>query len=379
MPAPIRIHAAQDHDALALILRRAASRPEAPAVWDGCSRPLSAGQLVSRVRAVAGGLVRHGFTPGEQLRLVMAPSITSVTLALATVLAGGSAVINLEDRAEPPLTPLQAAPHAWIAADSMTFVSAAETGLRADGQASDSVRHPPPGKQWIHVGAWLPGVPRSALSLRRLGSGVLLAAPAANCDQPAVIAVTSTGAVTHTRQELGIAVAWLGEQIGLTEVDTLLTDSLALGLAALVVGAQWRIGTAADGRRDLDRVSVVGTTPAALDAVGAALRSADSSAGVVVWDGPIEEQYTRSSSGERSLVVLSGREGLLPVALVRDTDLQAFEGPGALLGSVTPGVRVLIDDDRILTHRDRGSLTGRGVLDTGLRGYFAGARLVALP
>lgn len=370
-------------DALAGILAGAFAHPEAPALSDGNSRPLTVGQLATRVRAVAGGLSRQGFGEGEQLRLALSPSVTSVTLALAAVLTGGSAVLDPGGR---PHAGLSGTPNAWVAADSMALVSATlsrhsasrhpSTGNTA---ASASPHHGvgwPSPERTIHVGAWLPGVPRTALSLRRLASGAMFDAAVPTSDHPAVTVLKATGAITHTRADLGIAVRWLCRQVGLESVDRLVTDDPVLGLAALSAGAQWRIGSATPGRRDLAKVSLVGIAGHQVEQTCAALTAAGSTAGVVVRDGPISSELARRVVAERRLHVLSGREGLLPVAVVSGADLVSFDGPGALLGEVVPGVRVLIDGDRILTrgHRRDGSL---GALDTGLRGRFAGTTLIA--
>ncbi|MEJ7650561.1 MAG: hypothetical protein WKF57_16235 [Nakamurella sp.] len=370
-------------DALAGILAGAFVHPEAPALSDGTSRPLTVGQLASRVRAVAGGLSRQGFGEGEQLRLALNPSVTSVTLALAAVLTGGSAVLDPGGR---PHARLSGAPNAWVAADSMALVSATlsrhsasrhpSTGnTAANASPHHGVGWPSPDRT-IHVGAWLPGVPRTALSLRRLASGAMFDAAVPTSDHPAVTVLRTTGAVTHTRVDLGLAVRWLSRQVGLESVDRLVTDDPVLGLAALSAGAQWQIGSATPGRRDLVKVSLVGITGSQVEQTCAALTAAGSTAGVVVRDGPISSDLARHVVAERRLHVLSGREGLLPVAVVSGADLVSFDGPGALLGEVVPGVRLLIDGDRILTrgHRRDGSL---GAVDTGLRGRFAGTTLVA--
>lgn len=371
-------------DALAGILAGAFAHPEAPALSDGTSRPLTVGQLASRVRAVAGGLSRQGFGEGEQLRLALGPSVTSVTLALAAVLTGGSAVLDRGGRLHARLS---GTPNAWVAADSMALVSAtlsrhSSSSPHPSTGSTAASASPHPGVGWptpdrtIHVGAWLPGVPRTALSLRRLASGAMFDGTVPTSDHPAVTVLRTTGAVTHTRADLGIAVRWLSRQVGLESVDGLVTDDPVLGLAALSVGAQWRIGPAAPGRRDLAKVSLVGIAGSQVEQTCAALTAAGSTAGVVVRDGPISSDLARRVVAERRLFVLSGREGLLPVAVVSGADLVSFDGPGALLGEVVPGVRVLIDGDRILTrgHRRDGSL---GAVDTGLRGRFAGTTLVA--
>lgn len=373
-------------DALAQILAGAATTPDAPALSDGSARPLTVGQLASRVRAVAGGLSRQGFGEGEQLRLVLTPSVTSVTLALAAVLTGGSAVLDLAGRAGRLQSPSTAMPDAWVAADSMAFVSASlgrhsAPGPPAGGAATASASlHP--GAGWpspdrsIHVGAWLPGVPRTALSLRRLASGAMFDAALSRPDHPAVTVLRTAGAVTHNRADLGIAIPWLSRQVQLENVDRLVTDHLALGLAALSAGAHWRIGSATPGRRDLARVSLVGIPSCRLEQTCAALAAAGSAAAVVVSDGPISTDQVRRVTAERRLVVLSGREGLLPVAVATGAELASFDGPGSLLGSVVPGVRVLIDGDRILT-RGRRADGSAGVMDSRLRGHFAGATLVS--
>lgn len=373
-------------DALAHILAGAATMPDAPALSDGSARPLTVGQLASRVRAVAGGLSRQGFGEGEQLRLVLSPSVTSVTLALAAVLTGGSAVLDLDGRAGRLQSPSTAMPDAWVAADSMAFVSAS-LGRRSaprppSGGAATASASPHPGAGWpspdrsIHVGAWLPGVPRTALSLRRLASGAMFDSTPTSADHPAVTVLRTAGAVTHHRADLGIAVPWLARRIQLENVDRLVTDDLALGLAALSAGAHWRIGSATPGRRDLAVVSLVGTPSCRLEQTCAALTAAGSTAAVVVSNGPISADQARRVTTERRLVVLSGREGLLPVALATGAELSAFDGPGSLLGSVVPGVRVLIDGDRILT-RGRRADGSAGAMDTRLRGHFAGTTLVA--
>lgn len=223
-------------DALEALLDVARTRPDAPAITDPQGRTLSHGELGSRIRSMAGGLQQHGFGIGDRILLSLRPGRPGVALALAAVLAGGSVVCGDPDDLEDPSGRSSLGQPTWEARESIGYAAArTRVGSSRREQVVTLTRAP---QHHIHAGPWLPGVPRSSLSLRRLLAASPLTPPPADPSREAVIDVTrgqSSGAMVHTRGALG-GVTPLGGT-----PDDVLSDRLLLGLPVLAGGGHWRL------------------------------------------------------------------------------------------------------------------------------------------
>lgn len=220
-------------DLLAALLDVGRTRPDAPAVTDPQGRELTHAELGARIRSMAGGLQQHGFGIGDRILLSLRPGRPGVALALAAVLAGGSVVCaDPDDTADPAAGPALGR-STWEARESIGY-SATRVGSSRRAPVVTLTRAP---RHHIHAGPWLPGVPRSSLSLRRLLAASPLSPPPFDPDREAVIDVTRdrpSGQIVHTRGALGVPLA------GRTP-DDVITDRLLLGLPVLAGGGHWRL------------------------------------------------------------------------------------------------------------------------------------------
>lgn len=219
-------------DLLEALLDVGRTRPDAPAVTDPQGRGLTHAELDARIRSMAGGLQQHGFGIGDRILLSLRPGRPGVALALAAVLAGGSVVCaDPDDTADPAL-----GRPTWEARESVGYSTArSRVGSSGREQVVTLTRAP---QHHIHAGPWLPGVPRSSLSLRRLLAASPLVPPPFDPDREAVIDVTRgrpSGQLVHTRGALG------GLPVPGRAPNDVLTDRLLLGLPVLAVGGHWRL------------------------------------------------------------------------------------------------------------------------------------------
>lgn len=222
-------------DALQALLDVAQTRPNAPAITDPQGRTLTHAELGTRIRSMAGGLQQHGFGIGDRIQLSLRPGRPGVALALAALLAGGSVICgDPEDVAEPSGRAHLGRP-TWEARESIGYAVGTRVGVSRREQVVTLTRAP---QHHIHAGPWLPGVPRSSLSLRRLLAATPVTPPPADPNREAVIDITRgrpSGAMVHTRGALG-GVAPLG-----SPPADLLSDRLLLGLPVLAGGGHWRL------------------------------------------------------------------------------------------------------------------------------------------
>src|SRR5262249_19639724 len=138
-----------------------------------------------------------------------------------------------------------------------------------------------PEARHLRAGAWLPGVPRGALSLDRLMAAPIAsrALPAPG-EQDALVIFTSgtTGvpkAVVHGRLSLGAGLSDFAAGVGIRSGQRVLTDQLMVGIPALIAGAHWTLPPAGVNPgaqpeqylRDLPETELLYGVPAAISAI----------------------------------------------------------------------------------------------------------------
>lgn len=356
-------------EVVAALLAGVDRRPDGPALTDPQGRTLTHSQLAEQIRSAAEGLRLHGFQPGERLLFSIRPSTSGIVLALGCVAAGGT-VVFADPGAGRDLfaTRMGLAGPSWAAAESLLYaigrpgpgqLLARRRGLLIPDLAGLPVRH-------IHSGRWLPGVPRSALSLRRL-----LAAPApelapADPDQPAVVVFTSgttaaPKAVVHTRGTLGAAIALAGSAIELTTDDEVFTDQFLLGLPTLAAGAHWRLPPFGFSPRAdpasvgglIGGATVIFAVPADLAAIGRAVADGllprpERLQMVITGGAPVTRALVRLVENlvpADDLIALYGMTEMLPIAATSGAAILDHHCPGDPVGAALPGVRALVADD----------------------------------
>ncbi|ONI83047.1 hypothetical protein ALI144C_18590 [Actinosynnema sp. ALI-1.44] len=236
-------------DFLVDVLNAARERRGAPAITDGRGT-ITYGDLMKRVLGTAHRLRDNGFQVGDRMLFSVRPGVRSIVLALGTVAAGGTVVfVDPGDAPELFHSRFALTEPSWAAAESVLYAAGVPGPVRAIARRRGLVV-PSYGKlpvRHIRSGPWLPGVPRGALSADRLAEPVRYNEfPTPTPDRDAVVVFTSgttatPKAVVHTRGSLGSALRTLTARRSLVHGDQVHTNHLALGLPALVAGAQWTI------------------------------------------------------------------------------------------------------------------------------------------
>ncbi|MFB4312495.1 class I adenylate-forming enzyme family protein [Actinomadura sp. 21ATH] len=231
------------------LLDQAAETPGAVALVAGDGRELTYGELRRQVLAVRHGLVTAGMEPGDGVLFSVRPSPESLVLALGVVAAGG-VVVFADPGAGPEMfaARLRLARPRWSAAESLLYAGsrlgpvrayARRRGLLLPDLAALGIPH------HVHVGRWLPGVPRGALPFARLARGAAPEPPGdGDAGAPAAVIFTSgttekPRAVVHTQGSLSAALDLFRERLPLGPGDVVHTDQLMLGLPTLISGARW--------------------------------------------------------------------------------------------------------------------------------------------
>ena len=372
-------------DLLQRILQAAAAHPTRPALSGRRGRTLRYRDLAIAVVATAKGLRHNGFRPGERLLFSVRPDPAGVVLALATVAAGGSVV--LDDPASPPEALARTAAltgPAWAAAESRLY--AVRLPLRNSGRRDLLADYARLGVRTVRAGPWRPGVPRGTLSLRGLRTSLTddeplpglhgdLSAESVIVFAPATAAATDRRAVIHTRGSLGAAMSMLVTHTDLTERATVCTDHFMIGLPALAAGAHWRLPGGAAPLVDpvrfakgLERATHTYLGPAALAAVISAIGDRLAPRPPVLREvlvaapvsAPLIAQAAAVLPGVRLLMVYGTTE-ILPIAIADGARAVAREPDGELVGELVPGIlaRTTADGELVVT----GPNLARGYLD----------------
>ncbi|MCO1660382.1 class I adenylate-forming enzyme family protein [Pseudonocardia humida] len=350
-------------DLLQDVLAHAQRAPRSPALIDARGRRTDYAALAHRIRATAGGLRAHGLRPGDGVLFSIRPGPDALVVALAVVAAGGTVVFaDPGVGAELFTRRAELAGARWAAAESLLYAAAGlrparrwarRRGLLLPDYAALGVRH-------LRAGPWLPGVPRGALSARRLTGPPL--DPAPDPDAPAVVIFTSgttdrPRGVVHTLRTLSAGLGLLQQRCALGPGDVVHTDQLMLGLPALAGGACWSLpGTPLDPARYARGLVERRATHAFLVPADAA-RVLDVAPrwpgvrGVLLGAAPVVPallRRVRAAAPGADVLCIYGMTEAPPIAIATAEEKLAHTGPGDLMGTPAAGVRVGAVDDELV-------------------------------
>jgi acyl-CoA synthetase (AMP-forming)/AMP-acid ligase II len=391
-------------DLIAAVLQSCDEHPDAAALTFG-RRTLRYGELGRRIRATAESLVREGMQPGDRVLFSVRPGPDAVVLALGIVEAGGT-VVFADPGAGEALFRSRAALAAprWVAAESLLYLASSGPfrGLaRRRGLELAPYARLVPEARHLRAGRWLPGVPRRAISLRRLSSArsarvdtepnssTGFDTAAARPTQPAEALVIFTSgttdapkAVVHSRQSLGAGLADFAAGVGLRAGQRVLTDQLMVGVPALIAGAHWTMPPTGSnpGARPQQYLSllpdaeVLFAVPAALDAMLRALDARPELAPtklqtIILGGAPVLRPLLvriATRFPDAAIRAVYGMTEILPVAIAdgrAKLDAATSDGDSAggdWVGRLVPSVRARLVDGELV-------LSGPGLA----RGYLA--------
>lgn len=375
-----------DIDLVGAVLESADRNRAAPAITFG-RRTLSYAELAARVRSLAARLVAEGMATGDRVLFSVRPGPDAVVLAIGIVAAGGTVVFADPGAGEALFRARAAlaAPH-WVAAESLLYLAssgplrriARRRGLELApyGRLVPEARH-------IRAGAWLPGVPRGALSLDRLvAARAASEVPPVSGNQDALIIFTSgtTGvpkAVVHGRLSLGAGLSDFAAGAGIRAGQRVLTDQLMVGIPALIAGAHWTlppVGVNPGAQpeqylRLLPGTELLYAVPAAL---GAILRELDvhpeltpaSLETIVMGGAPVLRPLLDRIAARfpaATVRAVYGMTEILPVAIADGAEKRGLpDGEGDFVGRLVSSVTAQVVDGELV-------LSGPGLA----RGYLA--------
>ncbi|MDO7883231.1 class I adenylate-forming enzyme family protein [Salinibacterium soli] len=400
-------------DLLQAVLAACERTPDAPAMTFR-RKTLRYGELRDRVLGVSSSLRTLGLEPGDRVLFSIRPGVEAVTLALAIIHAGGTVVFADPGAGEAMFRARSAlAAPRWVAAESLLY--AASSGplrriARRRGIELPDYAAVVPDARHVYSGRWLPGVPRSSVSLRSLvdrrpGRASALASRqrpemASAASSSALIIFTSgttdaPKAVVHSRESLGTGLDDFATAVGFVPGERVLTDQLMVGIPALIAGAHWELpppgldpGATPEKYLDLlPRADVLFAVPAALDAL---LRMLDSHPdrtpelrALVLGGAPVLRpllERVRERFPRTAVRAVYGMTEILPVAVADGDEKLAFAGEGDFVGRVVPSVAARIaDGELVVSGAGLAQYLGRpphGELRTGDLASLDGDRLV---
>ncbi|MDQ7808785.1 class I adenylate-forming enzyme family protein [Amycolatopsis sp. A133] len=359
-------------DFVTRFLTEAARRPGEVAVIDPDGTTTTFGELRRRALAVGAGLRAGGLKPGDGVLFAVRNSATAISLFLGALQAG-AVLISADTAVGPALVSarLRAYRPRWLIAESLFYtasvVGPARTYCRRRGWPVPDLRQPIGDRniRHVHIGRRLPGVPRSAWSLKDLLGRAPAAGPAPDRDgdAPALIVFTSgtteqPKGVVHSLRSLTSAVTMLGEHLPFAPGDVLHADGIMAGLPALLGGARLSLPkpSAPPERFAQDLVARRVT-----HAYGVPVHLAEVFAVLPRWPGHVRRLVLGSAPAaaavlRQAMAAVPGGEVLsiyamteaIPLAVARAQDKLAHleRGlPGDLLGTPSPGVTARIAAD----------------------------------
>ncbi|MEV0953415.1 class I adenylate-forming enzyme family protein [Promicromonospora sp. NPDC050249] len=345
------------------------------------------GGLAERVERTAAALRAQGMEPGDRVLFSIRPRPEGVVLCLAVLRAGG-AVVFVDPGSTPELfaARIAAARPRWAATEALLYAAssgplrgiARSRGLLLPDYGRLPVRH-------LYTGRWLPGVPRGAHRVGRLGRVVPGAVRApeevAGADGEALIVFTSgttsdPKAVVHTARTLGGMLDLFARVGDLRPGQRAHTDQMFLGLPAIIAGGTWEIPAKAPkdapeafarGVAGADSSFLVpADVTALLDVLeaGSSTGPPPSAAGpavLAVGAAPVTvallERGRRVLPGTRWLAVYGATE-ILPAAVTDADEKIAAAAAGDLVGRPLGGIGVRIDAAAARDSEDSGDRPG---------------------
>ncbi|MEO8263062.1 MAG: class I adenylate-forming enzyme family protein [Pseudolysinimonas sp.] len=372
---------------LQAVLDAARAHPREPALSFGRTT-LSYEQLATRIGAVAAGLRERGMATGDRVLFSIRPGLDAVVLALAIVQAGGTVVFADPGAGEALFRARTAlAAPKWVAAESVLYLASSRPLrrlARRRGLELAPYGRLVPGAKHLYAGRRLPGVPRGAVSLRRLSSGrgprIETHPPTTSPEALIIFTSGTTGvprAVVHTRDSLGAGLADFAAEVGIRPGHRVLTDQLMVGVPALIAGAHWTIppyGTNPGARPEqylglLPDAELLFAVPAALDAILQALDERPELAPprldtIVIGGAPVLRPLLARAHRrfpDARIRAIYGMTEILPVAIADGVaKLRAPLADGDEVGRVVPSVSARIVDGELM-------LSGAGLA----HGYLA--------
>jgi acyl-CoA synthetase (AMP-forming)/AMP-acid ligase II len=358
------------NDFVTRFLDTAAERPGEVAVVDPDGRTTTFGDLRRLALEAGAGLRAEGLEPGDGVLFAVRNSATAIGLFLGALQAG-AVLISADTAVGPALVSarLRAYRPRWLLAESLFYttsvVGPARTFCRRRGWPVPDLRQPigDPGIRHVHIGRRLPGVPRSARSLKDLLGRAPVAAPERDPDAPALIVFTSgtteqPKGVVHSLRSLTAAVTMLGGHLPFAPGDVMHADGIMAGLPALLGGARLSLPKPSSSperfARDLAerRVTHAYGVPVHLAEVfGVLPRWPEHVRHLVMGSAPAAPAVLRQAlaavPGGQVLSIYAMTEAI-PLAVARAEDKLAHieRGlPGDLLGTPSPGVTARIAGD----------------------------------
>ncbi|WP_086842519.1 class I adenylate-forming enzyme family protein [Amycolatopsis kentuckyensis] len=358
------------NDFVTRFLDTAGERPGEVAVIDPDGRTTTFGELRRLALDVSTGLRAEGLEPGDGVLFAVRNSATAIGLFLGALRAG-AVLVSADTAVGPALVSarLRACRPRWLIAESLFYttsvVGPARTFCRRRGWPVPDLRQPigDRGIRHVHIGPRLPGVPRSARSLKRLLGRSAAVAPDRDPDAPALIVFTSgttdqPKGVVHSLRSLTAAVTMLGEHVPFAPGDVMHADGIMAGLPALLGGARLSLPkpSAPPERfaRDLADRRVT-------HAYGVPVHLAEVFGVLPEWPGHVRHLVMGSAPAapavlRQALAAVPGGQVLsiyamteaIPLAAARAEDKLAHleRGlPGDLLGTPSPGVTARIAGD----------------------------------
>ncbi|CAN5230944.1 class I adenylate-forming enzyme family protein [soil metagenome] len=351
-------------DILTALLESCERTPEAPAMTLG-RRALSYGDLRGRILGIAGALADRGLVPGDRVLFSVRPGLDGICLALGVIAAGGTIVFADPGAGEAMFRARAGlvAPK-WVAAESLLY--AASTGplrrlARSRGLELPDYGTVVPDARHLYAGAWLPGVPRNSVALRRLSGPP---GPVSTPTAEALIIFTSgttshPKAVVHSRASLGTGLDDFARHIGFVPGERVLTDQLMVGIPALIAGAHWVLppaGADPGARPDkylplLRDADVLFAVPAALDALLRAGIRPPHLRMLLVGGAPVLRpllERVRAQLPGTGIRAIYGMTEILPVAIADGDEKLAFDGPGDYVGELMSAIDARIDEGELV-------------------------------
>ena len=364
------------NDFVTRFLDTAGKRPGEVAVIDPDGRTTTFGELRRLALEVGTGLRAEGLAPGDGVLFAVRNSATAIGLFLGALQAG-AVLVSADTAVGPALVSarLRACRPRWLIAESLFYaasvVGPARTYCRRRGWAVPDLRQAigDHGIRKVHIGRRLPGVPRSALSLKDLSGRPPAAVPERDPDAPALVVFTSgtteqPKGVVHSLRSLTAAVTMLGEHLPFAPGDVMHADGIMAGLPALLGGARLSLPrpSAPPERfaRDLGERRVT-------HAYGVPVHLAEVFGVLPRWPAHVRHLVMGSAPAapavlRQALAAVPGGEVLsiyamteaIPLAVARAEDKLAHveQGlPGDLLGTPSPGVtaRIAADGELLVT------------------------------
>jgi acyl-CoA synthetase (AMP-forming)/AMP-acid ligase II len=364
---------------LAALEARYAEHPDAIAMREASGTVATREQLVTRVHAVARGLIRAGLMPGDHVLFAVRPGIDTIVFMLGIVRAGGvlvAADLGIGDALF--ASQMAMIQPRWVVADSLLLAASRYQLLRRFARARGLSLLPLErltSARCIGVGPWLPGSRNTmtGASIERSGVRPGVVAPPASAPEDPLLVVFTSGttaapkAVVHSGRSIAATLDLVGSRLGFAEGDVVYASDVHLVLPALSAGAL--VVVPPRGRFSAERtqhllrehrVTHLFNVTADAQLLAEHLASAGevlpaTVREVMIGAAPVRAGFLRRfqailSPGTRAWCVY-GMTELLPAAFITLEEKLAYHGDGDMLGTLARGVSARLTDEGELVLR----------------------------